>query len=54
MNYKTNFEPDDKKVGVSAPTVIEGKVENGELVVRVHNIALNKVMATHKFKPRKV
>jgi hypothetical protein len=48
------LDPKSEKVNISAPTVIEGKVENGELVVRVHNIALNKVMATHKFKPRKV
>ena len=42
------------KDGLNAPTVIEGKVENGELVVRVHNVDTKTVMGTHKFKPRKV
>ena len=34
------------------PTVMEGKVEDGRLVVRVHNIYSGKVEAEHVFKPR--
>ncbi len=35
------------------PTVVEGKVEDGNLVVRVHNIYSGKVEAEHVFAPRK-
>ena len=35
------------------PTVVEGKVEDGQLLVRVHNIYSGKVEAEYTFKPRK-
>ena len=35
------------------PTVVEGKVEDGNLVVRVHNIYSGQVEAEHVFAPRK-
>lgn len=35
------------------PTVVEGKVEDGALHVRVHNIYSGQVEAEHVFKPRK-
>ena len=35
------------------PTVVEGKVEDGQLLVRVHNIYSRKVEAEYTFKPRK-
>ena len=34
------------------PTVIEGKVQNGELIITVHNIAKGNIEATHTFKAR--
>ena len=34
------------------PTVIEGLVKNGELVINVHNIATGAIEATHTFKAR--
>ena len=33
-------------------TLIEGKVESGELVVRVHNTDADEIVAVHRFKPR--
>ena len=33
-------------------TLIEGKVEGGELVVRVHNTDADEIVAVHRFKPR--
>ena len=33
-------------------TVIEGKIENNQLVINVHNIATGKIHATHTFKKR--
>lgn len=33
-------------------TLIEGKVEGGELVVRVHNTDAGKIVGVHRFKPR--
>ena len=33
-------------------TLIEGKVEGGELVVRVHNTDADTLVAVHRFKPR--
>jgi hypothetical protein len=35
------------------PTVVEGKVEEGKLCVRVHNIYSGKVQEEFTFKPRK-
>lgn len=35
------------------PTVIEGNAENGQLLIRVHNIYSGKVEAEYTFKPRK-
>ena len=35
-------------------TLVEGKVEGGELVVRVHNTDAGTVVAEHRFKPRAV
>jgi len=34
------------------PTVLEGKVENGELKLTVHNLTNGQVQAVHTFKPR--
>ena len=42
-----------KSGSVCFPTVIEGKVEGGELKIRVHNISTDKIVAEHTFKPRK-
>lgn len=36
----------------SYPTIIEGRVESGELVVRVHNIATGALAGEFKFSPR--
>jgi hypothetical protein len=33
-------------------TLIEGKVDGGELVVRVHNTDADEIVAVHRFKPR--
>ena len=33
-------------------TVIDGKVEGGELRLAVHNVSTNEIVATHTFKPR--
>ena len=33
-------------------TLVEGKVEGGELVVRVHNTDADKIVGEHRFKPR--
>ena len=35
------------------PTVVEGKVEDGKLLVTVHNIMTGKVQETFSFNPRK-
>ncbi len=35
-------------------TLVEGKVEGGELVVRVHNTDADTVVDVHRFRPRKV
>ena len=35
------------------PTVVEGKIEDGQLLVRVHNIYSGKLEAEYTFKPRK-
>ena len=33
-------------------TLVEGKVEGGELVMRVHNTDAGTIVAEHRFKPR--
>ena len=35
-------------------TLVEGKVEGGELVMRVYNTDIDKLVAEHRFKPRAV
>lgn len=38
--------------GSTFQTLVEGKVEGGELVVRVFNTDANKQVGEHRFKPR--
>jgi hypothetical protein len=39
---------------VDFPTVIEGKVENKQLKIIVHNVSTNSVIAEYLYKARKV
>ena len=48
--YGKNRRPDDGKF----PTVIEGKVEGGKLVVTVHDVFKERVAGTFEYAPRKV